>query len=222
MASPRLIYTAATGQYHVFIEELHKRIATAATGAMKEAAEKLKLEARANIRAAGFSKRWENAFRVNVYPDRGRTVSTHAAALAFHKIPYANIFETGGTISGSPLLWLPLPNVPTSIPGTRGGRVHMSPAAYVRSIGPLHAIYRPGKPPLLAAYLPAGAAITVRNLKIGARGGKTRPGAPSKRLVSVPLFFGISSVSLKKRFNLTPLFTKAQASLGELYLKNFK
>ena len=220
MAEARLVYSAITGQYQTYIEELHKRIATAATNAMKEAGATVKAEGRAAIAAAGFSKKWQNAFRVNLYPDRGNTISVTPAALAFHKIPYADVFETGATITGSPLLWLPLPNVPTWVSGTMGGRVHMSPAAYIRSIGPLHLILRPGKPPLLAGYMAGGGIITVAKLKAGNRPG--RPGGPTPKLVSVPLFFGLDQVSLRQRFNLRAVFAKAEASLGRLYVKNFR
>ncbi len=220
MAEARLIYSAVTGQYKTYTDELHKRIATAATNAMSEAGSKLKTEGRAAIGAAGFSKRWQNAFRVNLYPDRGRTVSVTPAALAFHKIPYADVFETGATITGSPLLWLPLPNVPVQVSGIMGGRVHMSPTAYIRSIGPLHLILRPGKPPLLAGYMAGSGTITIAKLKAGNR--RRRPGAPAQKIVSVPLFFGLDKVSLRQRFNLREIFARTQASLGALYLKNFK
>jgi hypothetical protein len=219
VANIRLVYSALNGQYQTYIDDLHKRIATAATNAMTQAGEKLKTDARANIAAGGFSKRWQNAFRVLVYPSRG-TVSVHPAAQAFHKIPYAEVFETGAVIAGSPLLWLPLPNVPTQIPGTRGGRVHMSPSAYIRSIGPLQYIAQPGKPPLLAGIMEGGGAISIAKLKAGNR--SPRAGAPSKKKVLVPLFFGISTVSLRARFQLRAIFEKAQASLGPLYVSNFK
>lgn len=219
MADFRMIYTALNGQYQTFVDDLNKRLATAATDTMKETAEIIKREGRSNIAGAGFSKKWQNALRVNVYPDRGRTVSTHAAALAYHKIPYAGIFESGGVIAGSPLLWLPLPNVPTSIAGK-----HMSPANYVRLIGPLHSIYRPGRVPLLAGYMPAGARgnITIGKLKAGANASRSRPGSPAAKLVSVPLFYGLNQVTMKKRLNLIPVFQRAEAELGALYLKNFK
>lgn len=223
MPDLRMIFTAATGQYQAFVADLHKRLATAATDAMKEAGAIIKRDGRANIAAAGFSQRWQNAFRVNIYPDRGRTVSTHAALLAYHKIPYAGIFESGGTITGNPLLWLPLPNVPTSLRGR-----HMTPANYIRMIGPLHAIYRPGRVPLLAGYMPAssGAAagkITIGKLAAGANAARhQRPGAPAVKLVSVPLFYGLSQVTLKKRLGLIPIFNRVEGQLGALYLKNFK
>src|SRR5690606_14187289 len=47
-------------------------IAKAATAAVSEAAAEIKAEARAQIGAAGFSRKWQNALRVDFYP-KGRT-----------------------------------------------------------------------------------------------------------------------------------------------------
>ena len=83
---------------------------------------------RADIAAAGFSRRWQNAFRVDVFP-RGRKVSVDAAAWVFHKIPYAEVFEEGATIRGRPYLWIALPGTPTRIGGQNGPRCgsHFAP-----------------------------------------------------------------------------------------------
>jgi len=216
MAGFSLKYAAVTGQFAKAVEEMQKPIATAATGAIRDVGGFIKTSARANIAAAGFSTRWQNAFRVNLYPSKG--TSLHPALLAFHKIPYAGVFEDGATIPGSPMLWLPLPNVPTMLFGR-----HMSPANYIRLIGPLHTIYRPGKPPILAGYMAGGGNITVAKLVAGNRAMKRRlPGSPAARVVSVPLFFGLDSVTLRKRFNIGPIFVKGQALLGPFYLRNLK
>lgn len=214
MAGFALKYAAVTGQFAKTMEELQIPIAVAATGAIRDVGDWVKVTGRANIAAAKFGKRWQNAFRVNIYPAPSRAASLHPAALAFHRIPYAGIFETGGTIAGSPLLWLPLPNVPTSVLGR-----HMSPANYIRLIGPLHTIFRPGKPPLLAGYMAGSGDITIGKLVAGnrliSRGGAVR-------VRSVPLFFGLDRVTLAKRFDLGPIFVKALTLIGPYYLKNLK
>jgi hypothetical protein len=224
MADVRIKYTAAPDQFRKSAERIRRTIAVAATGAINDAGVRIKIEGRENIAAAGFSKRWQNTFRVNLYPDKGRAVSLHPALLAYHKIPYAGIFESGGVIAGSPLLWLPLPNVPTTLRGR-----HMTPANYIRLIGPLHTIYRAGKAPLLAGYLPAGSRggggskITVKGLEAGARAARSsRRGAAGPRLISVPLFFGVNKVTLQKQFNLKPIFDRAAASLESLYAANLR
>lgn len=214
-------YAAITGQFQQAMDAAQNTIATAATGAIKDVANYAKLAGRANIANAGFSTRWQNAFRANIYPSKG--VSLNPAAFIFHRIPYAGIFENGGTIAGSPLLWLPLPNVPTSMSGSGRGSAHMTPANYVRLIGPLVTIYRPGRIPLLGGYMAGSGNITVAKLISGNRAMKrTLPGSPGAKVQLVPLFFGLDKVNLVKRFDLAPIFQKAQSMLGEAYLRNLK
>jgi len=224
MADLRLVFAAATGQFDNFVEHARNTIATAATAAMRQAGEIIKKEARANIASAGFGPRWQNTFKVQVYPDKNGKVSMHPVLNAWHKIPYAGIFERGGTISGSPFLWLPLPNVPNSINGK-----HMSPANYIRFVGPLQFIPRHGKPPLLGGYVATGSKgggltkITVPALKRGASMMKShRTGAPAPRARLVPLFFAIDKVQMNKRFDILPIVARVNTMLPQLFLQNFK
>ena len=76
-------------------------IARAATRAIEEAGGEIKQDARAQIGAAGFSRRWQNALRVDHYP-RGGETSVNAAAHIWHRIPYAGVFEEGAVLSRSP------------------------------------------------------------------------------------------------------------------------
>src|SRR4051812_18715685 len=108
---------------------------------VRDAGEIAKRDGRASIAASGFSRKWQNALRVNIYPPQGDTM--RPAAFIYHKIRYAGVFEEGAVIGGQPLLWLPLSTVPL-----RRGRP-MTPSQYARSIGPLVSIQRPGGPPLL-------------------------------------------------------------------------
>jgi Family of unknown function (DUF6441) len=110
-------------------KELQRPMAKAATAASRETGEIAKRNGRASIAAAGFSRKWQNALRVNIYPPQGD--SMRPAAFIFHKIRYAGVFEEGAVIGGRPLLWLPLPSVPL-----RRGRP-MAPSQYARSVGPL-------------------------------------------------------------------------------------
>src|SRR5690242_11406255 len=132
---------AAKGFVDAVSRELRKPIARAATAAIREAGQIAKRNGRSSIAAAGFSRKWQNALRVNVYPPQGE--SLRPAAFIFHKIKYAGAFEEGAVIAGKPLLWLPLGNVPV-----RRGRP-MTPSQYARSVGPLVSVQRPGSPPLL-------------------------------------------------------------------------
>lgn len=53
--------------------------------------------------AGGFGARWTDGLHVDL---EGATPNMRLSMT--HDIPYASIFETGGTIHGSPLLWIPL------------------------------------------------------------------------------------------------------------------
>jgi hypothetical protein len=182
-------------------------IAAAGSGAISEAGDIVKREGRADIAAAGFSRKWQNAFRVNVYPKRPK-VSINAAALAFHKIGYAGVFEEGAT--------------------KRVGGKRATPAQYVRTVGPLFSINRPGKNPLLAGQI----ALSRRGQK---RGGTGRPQAGSKVTLSalrrgaggapsrlVPLFVGLRSVDIRDRFSIREIVERAAARLAALYVKHLK
>ncbi|RWH86453.1 MAG: hypothetical protein EOR77_21635 [Mesorhizobium sp.] len=208
----RFRYERKDGEFAAAMAAIKDPIAFAGTAAISEAGDIVKREGRADIAAAGFSKRWQNALRVNVYPRR--KYSINAAALIFHNIRYAGVFEEGATISGRPRLWLPLPTAPK-----RAGRKKMTPALYVKTIGPLFSIERPGKPPLLAGRIATnrrGSKTGKVSLSALKRGGA---GAPS---TLVPLFIGIDRVNIRDRFSIRQITERAAARLGALYLKHLK
>lgn len=210
----RLVYSAIKGEFAEACAKLHTPIAVAATAAITEAAAYIKIEGRNRIAGAGFSRRWQNAFRVNVYPEHGR-VSVDAALFAYHKIPYSGIFEDGGKISGSPLLWIPLSNIKFRISGKR-----LTPRLFVEMIGPLHSVNVPGRPPMLAAYVSTATnpgSLTAGKLKAGA---KRRAARGVGSVQSVPIFYGINTVEITAKFHLHDLFNRARDMLPALYLKH--
>jgi hypothetical protein len=135
---------------------------------------------------------------VNIYPPQGE--SLRPAALVFHKIRYAGVFEEGAVIGGKPLLWLPLSNVPV-----RRGPA-MRPSEYVRSVGPLVSVERPGSPPLLFP-------------KYRAKRSRRRA---ADSLARKPLYIGLSAVQIAKRFDIKGAAQRAAAQLPSLYAKNLK
>ncbi|MFC3323325.1 DUF6441 family protein [Mesorhizobium cantuariense] len=208
--SARFRYSYGKGDFASAMASIKDPIAAAGTGAIKELADIVKREGRQDMASAGFSKRFQNTFRGNVYP-AGRN-SIDAAAVLYSKVRYSNIFETGGTISGKPRLWLPLPTAPT-----RAGRQKMTPALYVKTIGPLISIERQGKPPLLAGKIATnrrGSKTGKVSLSALKRGGA---GAPS---TLVPLFVGIDRVSIKDKLHIREITERAAGRLGELYFKH--
>lgn len=209
----RLNYSYRSGEFAAAMASIKDPIGFAGKAAISEAADIVKREGRADIAAAGFSKRWQNALRVNIYPKRG--VSIDAAALIYHKIQYAGVFEEGALIKGSPYLWLPLPDAPK---GRGGGR--MPASQYRQRIGqPLYSIKRPGKPPLLGANIRATKARSQKGISLSQlKRGRNPGGRGEVRLV--PLYIGVPKVDIKQKFHIGDIIDRAAAKLGELYLKN--
>ena len=190
-----------------------KPIARAATMAVKEAGNDVKSDARAKIASAGFGKKWQNALRADVYPKRDESIN--AAAHIYHKIHYAHVFEEGAKISGKPLLWLPLSNVAKKV-----GRRKLTPQNYP---GALQYVRRPGKNPLLMAKMRVSKAAARRAQMGKVSAAAMRRGASGSGVLrSVPIFVGISTVTIRKRFSVRQVTEQAAARLGELYMKHLQ
>ncbi|TIN76781.1 DUF6441 family protein [Mesorhizobium sp.] len=214
MAGLRIKVSDPSDAWVKAMREKYKPIAKAATKAMNQVADNIKAQGRADIIAAGFSRRWANAFRVNVYP-KGQ-VSAEAAALVYHKVPYADVFETGAVIQGSPFLWLPLPDAPKG----RGGR-RIAASEYRKEIGhPLYAIKRPGKPPLLGANIKSTASRSQKGVsRSQLKRGRNPGGRGTVRLV--PLYIGVPKVDIKQKFHIRAITAANAAKLAAYYYRNF-
>lgn len=202
--------TEITHNMDSFVKVSKARIARASTLAIKDTAAEVKTGARAAIAAGGFSARWQNAFQVNVYPKAG--YSAEAAMFGYSKIDYANIFQTGGTIRGvHGLLWVPLPSAPK-----RAGGKKMTVSRYIQTIGPLIYLKRAGHPPVLVAKVlravRGGKQVATATLKRGLAAAKA-----GKKTKIVPIFVGLTSVTLRRRFNVTPVYDAAAAKVGSRF-----
>lgn len=205
------------GQYERAFLKDYVRVARASQAAIHDAADFVRVAGRANIAAAGLSERWQSGWVV----DEGQTPgvqSPNAELTTHHKIPYAVVFETGATIQGKPLLWLPLPSCPPRIDGRR-----TTPRLYVQLIGPLRFVKGSAHPLLFgvsfgtAAPSPGVTRLTgelhsVGDLRRGAKSGGT----------SVPLFVGVSSVTVGKRLDLIAICRIAHAELPRLYFSHLE
>src|SRR3954469_24952951 len=81
-----------------------KKLYRALTAAMNMAASLILDKGRADIAGAGnFGQSWTSGLTMTV-----EGAAPNMKMYLTHSIPYAGIFETGGTIQGSPLLWIPL------------------------------------------------------------------------------------------------------------------
>jgi len=82
------------------IDATIEQVNTAVTSVMNMCRSMIEAQARGMISASGkFGGRWTSGLHVTL--DNMRISMSH-------DVPYADIFETGGTITGSPLLWLPI------------------------------------------------------------------------------------------------------------------
>ena len=199
----RLAFTisAIAGGFAKAMEDAQRPIAKAATAAVSDAAGIAKRDGRQDIAAAGLSRKWQNALRTKVFPSQG--VSMRPAAIIYHRIPYAAVFEEGAIIRGRPLLWLPTEHVPL-----RSGGHRMTPAQYARSIGPLVGIVSRFGTPLLVP-------------KHRAKGTRRRPGTGSVDQRK-PLYIGVPVAVIGKRFDIAGVVARAAERLPELYVKHFE
>lgn len=209
-------YKLASGSFEEHIKQLEFPIASAATKAVHEGSLILKTRGRANIAAAGLKKAWQNALQVKVYPSRRESID--AAMFGYHKIPYASLLEEGGTITGKPLLWVPLKGTPRKL-----GRRRMSPGNMRRLAGvDLFSMKSKGGTPLLATRVRVPAAMAHRR-KVRASMSLLQRGATgSGVLKTLPLFHGVKSITIKKRLHLTGVFQNVHAILPELYFRNLE
>jgi Family of unknown function (DUF6441) len=210
--SLQLTFAAVSGGLDEAVTRMQRPIAKAATLAVIDAADAAKRAGRSQIAAAGFSGKWQNAFRADVYPKGGRVFSMNAAALVYHKISYAEIFENGATIAGKPYIWLPTDNVPQRLGGQR-----ISVRQYLSQIGPLEFAQRPGKPPLLVAKLRIGGRVTARKVR---QAGLIAGAGEAVR--SIPMFVGITQATVPKKFDLLGAIARAAAQLPELYVAHLE
>ncbi len=212
----KLTYTYKKGEFAQAIADIKKPIAKAATAAMKDTAELAKKGGRASIARAGFSSKWQNALRADVYPAGKASMSP--AAVIRHKIDYAGIFEEGATISGNPLLWLP---IEANLPLQSGGR-RWTPKAAAAVLGPLRFVKTASGRPLLVAMVVvsphSGVPLALpsrANSRKGARaraafgkGAKTRP---------LPVFVGISTVTISRKFAIRDAVLEAANEFASFY-----
>ena len=205
----RIRYSYEPGRFEAAFRAHYADMAAAAQGAIASAGAIVKAEGRADIAAAGLGAGFVKALRVDIYP-QGRN-SLNATAHIYHKIPYAGVFEEGATIRGQPRLWLALPSTPQ-----RYGRKPMTPELFAKSIGPLSFVKRPGKRPVLVAKAKKGKNMTKISLARFRSGGRGE--GP---FMSVPVFVGVDSVSIRRKLNISGIVRSARDRLPKFYASLF-
>jgi hypothetical protein len=186
--------SSSSGDYGwdvAFDKTVKEQMSRAAYSALQDMAADIKRSGRRAIANAGLSLKWQNAWIVNVYPS---TPSLRAAIEARHKIPYADLFESGGTVRGRPIMWIPTKQAPR--PAGRG-ESRLTPARFEKAYGPLTGSRKSSgnRTPLLFGRDPI-----------------------SRKMV--PMFFGIRLARHRSRFNLGYVVSSASLRFEGYYDKH--
>jgi hypothetical protein len=182
-----------------FFDAPSRAFRKAAGDALHRTAEKALADGREAIQSAGLGPRLTRGLKLTyLKPGPDDLV---APALIFHDTFYFSVFENGAQIDarkarrGGPsrYLWIPLPTTPRLPSGER-------PTArkWAREVGPLVFVQRPGRHPLLLGKPRQSFLKTVRGKKVD----------------TIPLFVGVSSVTIAKRLSLSDIFMKDALELG--------
>jgi hypothetical protein len=162
----------------------------AASSAMRDATNGLKLDLRAQVTGAGLGTRLANSWRSQTYPASGD--SLRPAGLVWSKAPHIiRAFDEGATIRSTDGFWLAVPG-----PGcpARIGKKRPTPRLVEERLGiPLRFIYRRGGPSLLVA--------DDMRARTGKRGGfaKSRTG---RNAATAIMFLLYPQVTLRKRLDI--------------------
>ncbi len=223
----KIEFSAKEGQFTKAFDGIYYDLELAGQAAIEEAGAMALTGGRSSIAAAGFNSRWQKALRLKVYPPDGggRAPSLNAKASIYHKIPYADVFETSTAIRGKPIMYLPLP----TIDGIKlGARKPVTPARLIHTYGLRLAKVRSkrGQPLLTAPVaVPIGQTptrVTLADLQRGKNANRQNLKAARMRKFSVPLFVGIDVIQTRKKFQVTEAVESARGKLASLFLQNLK
>ncbi len=207
----KLVARAEPGQWVKATTEYERIIAKGATQAMRKIGGLAVDAGRQAISAGGFSSKFARTLRAINKPKSGFVLNP--SVYIHSTINYADIFETGKTISvsGKKYLWMPLPSVPPI-----KGRPHMTPKQYIQNVGPLVLMWRTGKAPMLGATVrrtpkaqPFGRFASRAQL----RKGKTGRGVTE----TIPLFVGVQTVVIPKKFDVKGAIKDAAEDIAKAY-----
>lgn len=214
----RLSFDIITGEFAEQMKARETDMATAATKAMDGVVGIVKPAARAEIAAAGFSRRVQNALRINRYPEKKSAISINPAVWLYHKIEYMGVFEDGANIKGHPELWLPLSTTPQVISGNRATPQRLAAAIGQRLI-PFTS--RNGTPLLGARVEVSRTQATKDTLKVSLsalkRGNTGKKAEGSSLFRTIPLFFGVRETHIPKKLNIREICAKAAGRIPALY-----
>ena len=188
---PKFTVKVDEPKWLAMIRAKQQPVAVAAEAALRDVAAQSVQDGRKDIAAAGpgFSHaQWLSGLQYRTFDDRaGGQATLSGKAVIFHKYGIAGVFESGATIKGAPLLWIP----------TQKGLARLGGAR------------RPSR---------SGKKLTFATV----RGTPMAFDAADKARDRKPLYIGLPSVSIPKKFHIVDIVKKHAARLGEAFLKEFK
>ena len=173
---------------------------SAVTQVLQAAGQELKTDWRAQITRAGLGARLARTIRSQAYPKRGESLA--AAALVWTNAPQIiGAHDSGSLIRSKSGFWLA---IPTEAAGKGRGGKRLTPGDWEQRRGlRLRFIYRRRGPSLLVAE----GRLNSRGIGVASR-SKTGRG-----LTSVPVFFLVPQVRLRKRLDLARDAARVQAQV---------
>lgn len=215
---------ALTGRFDTYFKAKRDPLAKAATEAMQAAADGAKDEVRTEVKRAfkrtppaarRRGQNFEKSFRADAFPNkRRRKFSLSPAAVLKALAGFAGIFETGGKVSPSPGVVIPLPAARRlNLDRSETGRGQLAKKSDIEA-----AVDRFGEKGGLVSVPVRGGYL------LGAdRATAMREGLKVKRGFNfAPLFLIQRSVTLPKKLNFIATVRKWQRRLPELFNKVFK
>jgi hypothetical protein len=185
----RVLATIRGDLTRVMADEV-KATERAASSAMRDATNGLKLDLRAQVTGAGLGPRLANTWRSQTYPASGD--SLRPAGLVWSKAPHIiRAFDEGATIRSTDGFWLAVPG-----PGcpARIGKRRPTPRLVEERLGiPLRFVYRRGGPSLLVA--------DDMRARTGKRGGFARS-RTGRNAATAIMFLLYPQVTLRRRLDI--------------------
>ncbi|SDJ63509.1 DUF6441 family protein [Salipiger marinus] len=208
MRGPRL-EAALQGDLRRYLEEELDLAKRAVTKGVHKQATVLKHALRADVIAGGLGRRLARSWQQENYP-KGN-VSLNAASYVFSKAEkLVAAFEEGATIRASKTRFLAIPTPAAPKSGRKG--VRLTPSNFPEDqFGPLRFVYVKGGTSLLV--------VDNQRERRGKRGGyalsrSKRALASGHGLLTVPMFFLVPQVRLRRRLNVQAVVTSVTAGLA--------
>jgi len=206
-----LIKAALLGDLEKYMAEELALTKRAVTGGVHHTTLELKEDLRDDVVRAGLGRRLSRSWRSEVYPKH--SASLGAAGSVFTKAPtLIRAFDEGAVIRSKSGFWLAIPT--PSAPKYGVGRKRINPSNFPENrFGRLRFVYRPSGVSLLV--------VDNQRERKGKRGGyalsrSKRALATGHGLSTVPMFFLVPQVRLKRRLNVN---RRAEYRLGRMALE---